>query len=407
MDGYNQYTWNPCYNQNAMVYPPQYENVGYDNRRNIDYHYQMPQVPSYYQDWSHTFPRNVVQPQHNFQPHQVYDSPVSSSSHEELSILEVMRRRIQREGSTGLPKDIEAMIMKEIQESDMRKAQQQRSIGSAMSELHIIGENLKKEMENLENLKREEESDEDEEQEEGEGDPSEEEDEEVELNDEELEFIEALDEFLEEFKGIDSVELKDQETNENSHLSFFSRIYYNCLFDDEINRIFPFVVLNDDRSPLKAKEEDKHCLIEDEWLNEEEDDDDNLIVKRDQEECPLMDTSNNDQQNQEEANDELKSQMSIFQPLNSSICTFFDNDASIDFILPLDSFDNKKEVEKSLGILEQKGGEWKDMLRSYVEEKLCIKGMADRSTSHGRLIDEEAQRLRYTGKEDRYPWPFR
>ncbi|KAL8460296.1 hypothetical protein ACS0TY_032006 [Phlomoides rotata] len=412
MDGYNQYTWNPCYNQNVMVYPPQHENVGYDSWRNFDYHYQMTQVPPYYQDrrneeWSHTSPRNVVQPQQNFQPHQVYDSSVSSSSNEGLSILELLRRRIQREGSTGLPKDIEAMIMKEIQESDMRKAQQQRPIGSAMSELHIIGENLKKEMENLENLKREEESDEDEEQEEGEGDPSEEEDEEVELNDEELEFIEALDEFLEEFKGIDSVELKDQETDENSHLSFFSRIYYNCLFDDEINRIFPFIVLDDDRSPLEAKEEDKHCFIEDEWLNEEENDDDNLIVKRDQEECPLMDTSTKEQESQEASKDDLKIEMSISQPLNSSICTFFDNDASIDFILPLDSFDNKKEVEKSLGILEQKGGEWKEMLRSYVEEKLCIKGMADRSTSHGRLIDEEAQRLRYTGKEDRYPWPFR
>ncbi|KAL8535674.1 hypothetical protein ACS0TY_011346 [Phlomoides rotata] len=67
--------------------------------------------------------------------------------------------------------------------------------------------------------------------------------------------------------------------------------------------------------------------------------------------------SNTEQQSQEEANDELKSEMSISQPLNSSICTFFDNNASIDFILPLDSFDHKKEVEKSLGILEQKGRE--------------------------------------------------
>ncbi|KAL8508221.1 hypothetical protein ACS0TY_018706 [Phlomoides rotata] len=94
MDGYNPYSWNQFYNQNAMVYPPQQEEFGYDNRRNFDYHYQMPQVPSYYQDWSHTLPRNVVQPQHNFQPHQEYYSSVSSSSNEGLSVLELMRRRI-------------------------------------------------------------------------------------------------------------------------------------------------------------------------------------------------------------------------------------------------------------------------------------------------------------------------
>ncbi|KAL8508074.1 hypothetical protein ACS0TY_018577 [Phlomoides rotata] len=108
MDGYNPYSWNQFYNQNAMVYPPQQEEFGYDNRRNFDYHYQMPQVPSYYQDWSHSPPRNVVQPQHNFQPHQEYYSSVSSSSNEGLSVLELMRRRIQREGSSGLPKDKEA-----------------------------------------------------------------------------------------------------------------------------------------------------------------------------------------------------------------------------------------------------------------------------------------------------------
>ncbi|KAL8531945.1 hypothetical protein ACS0TY_008523 [Phlomoides rotata] len=368
----------------------------------------MPQVPSYYQDWSHTFPRNVVQPQHNFQPHQVYDSPVSSSSNEELSILEVMRRRIQREGSTGLPKDIEAMIMKEIQESDMRKAQQQRPIWCAMSELHIVGENLKKEMENLENLKREEESDEEEEQEEEEGNPSEEEDDEVELNDEELEFIEALDEFLEEFKEFDSVEHEDQDTNENSFVSFSSLIYDNC----KTNHIFPFIVLNDDRSPLEAKEEDKHCLIEDEeqkedgpskWKNE----DDSLIIERDQEECPSLDTRNNELENQEALEEELKSEMSISKPLNSSIYALCDKNVSIDFILPLDIFDHKKEVEENLGILKQKGGEWKDMLRRYVEEKLSKNGMGDRSTVHENLLPFEAQRLRYNGKEDRYPWPFR
>ncbi|KAL8545894.1 hypothetical protein ACS0TY_005858 [Phlomoides rotata] len=120
-----------------------------------------------------------------------------------------------------------------------------------------------------------------------------------------------------------------------------------------------------------------------------------------------MDTNNNEQENQEASKEELKSEMSISKPLNSSICTPFDIDASIDFILPLDNFDHKREVEENLGILEKKGGGWKDMLRIIVDEKMCMKGMGDRSTFHWRLIDEEAQRLRYNGKEDRYPWPFR
>ncbi|KAL8510377.1 hypothetical protein ACS0TY_017261 [Phlomoides rotata] len=285
--------------------------------------------------------------------------------------------------------DKEAMIMKEIQESTMRKSQQQRPIGSAMSEWLMTRENLKKEMENLQNLQREKESDEDEEQEQEE-DPSEEEDEEVELNDEELEFIEALDEFLEEFKEFDSMEHKDQETNENSFASFSSLIMI----------------------PLEAKEEDKHCLIEDKeqkedgqrnWKNE----DDSLIIKRDQGECPLMDMSNNEQENQEASKDTLKSEMGISILLNSSIYYFLDNNVSIDFILPLDNFDEKKEVKENLGILEQKGGGWKEMLRSFIEEKLCTKCMDDRATFHWRLVEEEAQRLRYNGKEDRYPWPFR
>ncbi|KAL8510376.1 hypothetical protein ACS0TY_017260 [Phlomoides rotata] len=270
-------------------------------------------------------------------------------------------------------------------------------------------------MENLQNLQREEESDEDEEQEqEQEEDPSEEEDddEEVELNDEELEFIEALDEFLEEFKEFDSMEHKDQETNENSFASFSSLIYDNDVCDNETNYIFPFIVLDDDRSSLEAKEEDKHCLIEDKeqkedgqrnWKNE----DDSLVIERDQEECPLMDMSNNEQENQEASKDTLKSEMSISILLNSSIYYFLDNNVSIDFILPVDNFDEKKEVEENLGILEQKGGGWNEMLRSFIEEKLCTKCMDDRSTFHWRLVEEEDQRLRYNGKEDRYPWPFR
>ncbi|KAL8462249.1 hypothetical protein ACS0TY_033341 [Phlomoides rotata] len=49
MDGYNHYTWNQCYDQYGVVYPPQHEEFGNDSRRNFDYNYQMPQVPSYYQ----------------------------------------------------------------------------------------------------------------------------------------------------------------------------------------------------------------------------------------------------------------------------------------------------------------------------------------------------------------------
>ncbi|KAL8530156.1 hypothetical protein ACS0TY_007285 [Phlomoides rotata] len=148
----------------------------------------------------------------------------------------------------------------------------------------------------------------------------------------------------------------------------------------------------------KEGEEDERQ--KEEGPSEEKNKDDSLIIKEDQEECPLMDMSNKEQENQEASNDTSKSEMSISKPLNSSICTFLDNNAYIDFILPLNSVDHKKEVEKSLGILEQKGREWKEILRSFVEEKLCIKGMGDRSTFYGRLIDEEAQRMRYNGKED-------
>ncbi|KAL8460742.1 hypothetical protein ACS0TY_032306 [Phlomoides rotata] len=146
---------------------------------------------------------------------------------------------------------------------------------------------------------------------------------------------------------------------------------------------------------------------EEEGPSEEKNEDENFITQRDQEECPLMDTCNNEQENQEASNDTLKSEMSISILLNSSIYYFLDNDASIDFILPLDSFDHKREVEEYLGILEQKRGEWKRLLRSYVEEKLCGDGMGDRFALHESLIPFEAQRLRYNGKEDRYPWPFR
>ncbi|KAL8492900.1 hypothetical protein ACS0TY_024191 [Phlomoides rotata] len=146
---------------------------------------------------------------------------------------------------------------------------------------------------------------------------------------------------------------------------------------------------------------------EEEGPSEDKSEDENFIIKRYQEECPLMDTSTKEQESQEASKEELKIKMSISQPLNSSICIFFDNNASIDFILPLDSFDHKKEVEKILGILEKKGSEWKEMLKNLIEKKLCTNDMGNRSTSHGRLVDEESQRLRYNGKEDRYPWLFR
>ncbi|KAL8512671.1 hypothetical protein ACS0TY_018965 [Phlomoides rotata] len=298
------------------------------------------------------------------------------------------------------------MIMGNHQEVGV---QQHRPIRDSMSEVFIIREQLKKEMANLQ---KEEESDEDEEHEESEEDPSKEEDEEVELNDEELEFIEVLDEFIEEFKEFDSLERKDQETNENSLTSLSSLNYDNDVCDDEINRVFPFIVLDDDRSPLEAKEEDKHSLIEDEGQDEEDpnnekDEDDNLKDKKEKKKSPSIEEINMEKQNQEEANDELKSEMSISKPLNSSICTFFDKNASIDFILPLESFDYKKEMEEILGVLKQGGKKFKKMLWKVIGKMTYRKGMGDRSTFHWRLIDEEAQRLRYNGKEDRYPWPFR
>ncbi|KAL8502557.1 hypothetical protein ACS0TY_021625 [Phlomoides rotata] len=301
MDGYNPYSWNQIYNQNAMVYPPQQEEFGYDNRRNFDYHYQMPQVPSYYQDWSHTSPRNVVQPQHDFQLQQEFDPSTSSSPHEERPSTDKMLSLIYKEMKEMREQGTKVNeYMKNMEAQVTQMSQQQKTFESQISQLAIA----------IEKLQEEEEGEEDEEQ------------------------------------------------------------------------------IEEDPSECKSE-------------------DDNLIIKDDQEECPLMDMCKNEQENQEASKEELKSEMRISKPLNSSIYTLYDDDVSIDFILPLDSFDHKKEVEKSLGILEKKGEEWKEMLRSYVKEKLCIDGMSGRSTFQGSLIPFEAQRLRYNGKEDRYPWPFR
>ncbi|KAL8460521.1 hypothetical protein ACS0TY_032158 [Phlomoides rotata] len=285
MDGYNQYGWNHGFYQNEMVYPPQNGEFGYDNRRNFDYHYQMPQVPSYYQDWENNEDWSHATPSNDFQPQQEFDPSISSSHDERPSTEEMLM-----------------LIYKGIKERNAK-----------------------------------------------------------------------CDEFMKLNNGkIKSIEFQ---------ISQLSIVVEKLQEEDEEQS---------GEGPSECKSED-----------------DNLIVEVDQEECPLMDMGKNEQENQEASNDTLKSEMSVSKPLNSSICTFFDNDVSIGFILPLDSFDHKKEVEKSLGILEPKGGGWKEMLRSYVEEKLSTNGMGDQYTWQDNLLHFEAQRLRYNGKEDRYPWPFR
>ncbi|KAL8508713.1 hypothetical protein ACS0TY_019100 [Phlomoides rotata] len=301
MEGYNHYSWNQGYYQSSMVYPPQYENVGYDSGRNFDYHYQIPQVPSYYQDrnneeWSHASLSN------DFLSQQGIDPSISSSPHKEKSSTDEMLALILKK-MDGIEEN-DKTLAKSIKSLEAQCTQMSQQYTQMSHQLKIVESQISQLAIDIENLQEEE----------GE----------------------------------------------------------------------------EEEGPSECKSED-----------------DNLIIEDDQEECPLMDTSNKEKENQYASKEELKSEMSISKPLNSSICTFFDNDVSIDFILPLDSFDNKKEVEKSLGIRKQKGGEWKDMLRSYVEEKLSKNGMGDRSTVHENLLPFEAQRLRYNGKEDRYPWPFR
>ncbi|KAL8544278.1 hypothetical protein ACS0TY_004712 [Phlomoides rotata] len=302
MDGYNQYPWNQGYYQSGVIYPPQHEDFGYDNRRNFDYHYQMPQVPSYYQDWSHATPSN------DFQPQQEFDPSISSSPYEEKPSTD----------------EILALILKKmdgIEENDKTMAKSIKSLEAQCTQM-----------------------------------------------------------------GQQFTQLSQQVTQLSHHQKNVE------------SQISQLVIAIEN---LQEKEDE-----EEEGPSEEKNEDENFITQRDQEECPLMDTSTKEQESKEASKEELKNEMSISQPLHSSICTLFDNDVSIDFILPLDSFDHKKEIEKNLGILEQKGSEWKDMFRSYVEEKLT-KCMDDRFTLHESLLPFEAQRLRYNGKEDRYPWPFR
>ncbi|KAL8528732.1 hypothetical protein ACS0TY_006260 [Phlomoides rotata] len=269
MDGYNQYGWNHGFYQNEMVYPPQNGEFGYDNRRNFDYHHQMPQVPSYYQDWRNNEDWSHASPSNDFQPRQECDPSIFSSPHEGKATNE----------------DALALILKKMEENEKVVSQHYKSLEAQFTQL-------------------------------------------------------------------------SQQVTQMSQ--------QQKTFESQISQLAIAI------EKLQEEEEGEE--------DEEQSEDDNLIIKEDQEDCHLMDTSTKEQESQEVSKEDLKIEMSISQPLNSSICTFFDNDASIDFILPLDSFDNKKEVEKSLGILEQKGGEWKEMLRRYVEEKLSKNGMGDRST---------------------------
>ncbi|KAL8548610.1 hypothetical protein ACS0TY_007775 [Phlomoides rotata] len=224
MDGYNQHTWNPCYDD-YTVYSPQHQDFGYDNGMSFENNYQTPYAYSHYQERG----------------------------------------------------------------NDERRPSLADTLASFMAQSKQLHENCYEEpsfeQDEEPSIKEEE-------------DPREEQDEENELNDEERELMKLLDEFIEEFEEINCVEPKDQETNENSPLSFFSRIYDNRLFNEKTNRILPFIVLDDDRSPLEANEEDP---------NKERKEDDEIIDEKEEEESPLIDLSNIDQQNQEEANDELKS----------------------------------------------------------------------------------------------------
>ncbi|KAL8489205.1 hypothetical protein ACS0TY_025199 [Phlomoides rotata] len=145
--------------------------------------------------------------------------------------------------------------------------------------------------------------------------------------------------------------------------------------------------------------------------SEEKNKENDLNVEEGQEECPLMDMSDNEQENQEASQEELKSEMSISKPLNSSINILLDSDISIDFVLPLDSFDQMKELVRMLGILDQRRKDWHEMEvkgeEGRASKKICMKDTSDWSTTHVILILFEVQRMRYTGKEDQYPWPFR
>ncbi|KAL8501732.1 hypothetical protein ACS0TY_021011 [Phlomoides rotata] len=144
--------------------------------------------------------------------------------------------------------------------------------------------------------------------------------------------------------------------------------------------------LKREKAKLQGEEDEEQ---KEEGPSEEKNEDDDLIIKRYQEECPLMDTSKNEQENQKASKEELKIELSISKPLDSLINILFDSDAHIDFILPLDSFDQKKEIEKNLGTLEPKGGEWKEMLRNFVEEKMYTGGLFTESQARVWHINEK------------------
>ncbi|KAL8525581.1 hypothetical protein ACS0TY_014991 [Phlomoides rotata] len=400
---------NQGYDKNYIGYPPQYQDLGYNNGISYDYNYQTPFAYSHYQERGNDERRPSLAdtlacivaktkkfkeecsptfPSTNFQPYEEneYDNWKTFNYNCQMpKVSPHYQEHGKNEGNSHLEEVLAAFIAQSQQTEEMmnqmmdKEEEQLRSLSelpNAISALANQMNNLEFQLGQLASSSYEEPNIEQEE------DPSEEEENEDELNDEEREFCELFDEFIEEFKEFDRVELKDQDTNENSHLSFFSRIHDNCLFDEKTNCILPFIVLDDDRSPLEVNEEDP---------NKERKEDDEIIDEKEEEESHLIDLSNIEQQNQEEANDELKSDMSISKPLNSSICTFFDNTASLDFILPLESFDYKKEVREILGILKRGGRKFTKMMGKFVRRRWNVKGKDDRSMLNKKLIDEEAQ----------------
>ncbi|KAL8482728.1 hypothetical protein ACS0TY_025684 [Phlomoides rotata] len=297
MDGYNQYPWNQCYDQYGMVYPPQNEEFGYDNGRNYDFNYQMPQVPFHYQDWRNNDEWSYASTSKDFQLHQD-NSCIYSSPKKGLSIRELMMRRILRGEPFGSSLHALAIFMDHIQEA----IQQQEPLGFTSSEVIIIVENLKKEMTKL-------------------------------------------------------MEEENEEQKEESPI-------YHCI--------------EEACEPMEHKL--RELLMEGAYIEEQ------VVMKEfeDGEELSneVLSIEPKEYENQEASNDTLKSEMSISILLNSSIYYFLDKNVSIDFVLPLDSFDQKKDVVRMLGILYQRRNVWM---------KIKMKDEGDRSTFHWRLVDEEAQ----------------
>lgn len=113
---------------------------------------------------------------------------------------------------------------------------------------------------------------------------------------------------------------------------------------------------------------------------------------------------------QEASQVDLESEISLSKPFISSIYICDAND-SVDYVLPLDRIDHKKEVRKVLGIVGE--GRWKrrrkfpNLHKVQVWGSLFMNVVKACSPVHLSLIPFEPQRLRYNGKRDYYPWPFR